>query len=224
MRGNLSRQTAEKLYRMIVAEKKLAPGDKLPNELELSRELGVSRATLREAIQALTMQGVLEVRRGRGTFVSRQVGEVEDFGFGTLDGVRGKLRDLFELRAIFEPQVAALACARASREELAEILTLGREVETCIRSGQDRTQADRDFHAAIVRSTHNEFMMRLLPIIGQAVETAIVSGEHGDKLAQDTLRDHALLMEFFEKRDPAGAEHAMAIHMLHAMEEMGLEK
>lgn len=224
MRGNLSRQTAEKLYRMIVAEGRVGPGDKLPNELELSRELGVSRATLREAIQALTMQGVLEVRRGRGTFVSPQVGEVEDFGFGTLDGVRGKLRDLFELRAMFEPRVAALACARASREELAEILSLGKDVENCIRSGQDRTQTDRDFHAAIVRATHNEFMMRLLPIIGQAVETAIVSGEHGDKLAQDTLRDHALLMEFFEKRDPAGAEHAMAIHMLHAMEEMGLEK
>lgn len=224
MRGNLSRQTAEKLYRIIVAERKLAPGDKLPNELELSRELGVSRATLREAIQALTMQGVLEVRRGRGTFVSRQVGEVEDFGFGTLDGVRGKLRDLFELRAMFEPRVAALACARASGEERMEILELGRQTEACIREGRDRTQADRDFHAAIVRATHNEFMMRLLPIIGQAVETAIVSGEHAEKLAQDTLRDHALLMEFFEKRDPAGAEHAMAIHMLHAMEEMGLEE
>ena len=124
MRGNLSRQTAEKLYRMIVAEGWLEPGDKLPNEMELSKELGVSRATLREAIQALTMQGVLEVHRGRGTFVSRQVGEVEDFGFGTLDGVRGKLRDLFELRAMFEPRVAALACARASGEEMMEILDI----------------------------------------------------------------------------------------------------
>ena len=76
MRGNLSRQTAEKLYRMIVAEGRMSPGDKLPNEMELSQELGVSRATLREAIQALTMQGVLEVRRGRGTFVSQRMGEV----------------------------------------------------------------------------------------------------------------------------------------------------
>lgn len=223
MRGNLSRQTAEKLYRTIVAEGRFGPGDKLPNEMELSRELGVSRATLREAIQALTMQGVLEVHRGRGTFVSHRVKEIEDFGFGALDNVKGQLRELFELRAIFEPRVAALACERASREELADIMTFGKKVETCIRSGLDRTQADRDFHAAIVRSTHNEFMMRLLPIISQAVETAIISGEHGDKLAEDTLRDHALIMEFFEKRDPTGVEHAMAIHMLHAMNEMGLE-
>ena len=81
---NLSQRTAERLYSLIVAEGRLAPGDKLPNEVELSRQLGVSRATLREAIRDLTVQGVLEVRRGKGTFVSEQVGEIEDFGFGGL--------------------------------------------------------------------------------------------------------------------------------------------
>ena len=64
MRENLSQQTAQRLYARIVAEKRLRPGDKLPNEVELSAQLGVSRATLREAIRDLTVQGVLEVRRG----------------------------------------------------------------------------------------------------------------------------------------------------------------
>lgn len=220
---NLSQQTARRLYSLIAAEKKFAPGEKLPNELDLARELGVSRATLREAIQSLAAQGVLEVRRGRGTFVSARVEEIDDFGFSALDQVKGQLRDLFELRAVFEPEIAALACRRASPEELQDILAQGREVERCIRSGTDRTQADREFHAAIVRATHNEFMARLLPIISQAVETAIVSGGRGEELAQSTLRDHALLMEFFQKRDPDGARHAMAVHMRHAMDEMGLE-
>lgn len=220
---NLSQQTARRLYSLIAAEKKFAPGEKLPNELELSRELGVSRATLRQAIQALAAQGVLEVRRGRGTFVSARVEEIDDFGFSALERVRGQLRDLFELRAVFEPEMAALACRRAGPEELADILAQGERVAACIRAGEDRTRADRDFHAAIVRATHNEFMTRLLPIISQAVETAIVSGEHGDRLAEHTLRDHALLMEFFEKRDPEGARCAMAVHMRHAMDEMGLE-
>lgn len=220
---NLSQQTARRLYSLIAAEKKFAPGEKLPNELELSRELGVSRATLRQAIQALAAQGVLEVRRGRGTFVSARVEEIDDFGFSALERVRGQLRDLFELRAVFEPEMAALACRRAGPEELADILAQGERVAACIRAGEDRTWADRDFHAAIVRATHNEFMTRLLPIISQAVETAIVSGEHGDRLAEHTLRDHALLMEFFEKRDPEGARCAMAVHMRHAMDEMGLE-
>lgn len=105
-----------------------------------------------------------------------------------------------------------------------EILARGGEVERCICSGRDRTQADRDFHAAIVRAAHNEFMARLMPIIGEAVTAAIVSGGHAQELAEDTSRDHALLMDFFQKRDESGAEHAMAIHMHHAMDVMGLEE
>ena len=220
---SLSQQTAEGLYTMIVAERRLAPGEKLPNELELSRTLGVSRATLREAIRTLIARGVLEVRRGKGTFVSERVTEIDDFGFDRLDQVRGQLRDLFELRRIFEPSAARLACDRATEEELTEILARGAEVERRIRAGEDRTAADREFHAAIVRATHNEFMMRLLPMINQAVEAAVVSGEHRDQLAEDTRRDHALIMDFFQKRDAAGAEHAMAIHMHHSIDVMGLK-
>ena len=219
---NLSQRTAEQLYNQIVAEGQLGPGDKLPNEVELARQLGVSRATLREALRDLTVQGVLEVRRGKGTFVSPRVEEIEDFGFDRLGRMRGQLRDLFELRSIFEPRAAALACRRATAEELSDILEKGAAVERCIRAGRDRTRADRAFHTAIVRATHNEFMVRLLPIISRAVEGAISAGEHGEELAQVTLRDHALLLEFLEKRDPEGAEHAMAIHMRHAMDEMGL--
>jgi len=220
---NLSQQTAQRLYNMIVVEKKLRAGDKLPNELELSQQLSVSRATLREAIHTLTTQGVLEVRRGRGTFVSNQIDQVEDYGFSSLERVRGQLRDLFELRSIVEPQAARLACQRATATELEEILRQGARVEHCIKAGQDRTEADRAFHAAIVRAAHNEFMVRLLPMISQAVETAIDTGEDQEKLAEITLRDHALLLEFFQKRDADGAEHAMAIHMHHAMDEMGLD-
>ena len=85
-------------------------------------------------------------------------------------------------------------------------------------------EADGAFHAAIVRATHNEFMVRLLPLIHRAVYTAVGTGEHGERLAADTLRDHALLLEFFQRRDGSGAEYAMAIHMRHAMDEMGLER
>ena len=220
---SLAQQTAEGLYSRIVVEKGLRPGEKLPNEVELAGELGVSRATLREAIRTLTAQGVLEVRRGKGTFVSAAVEEMDDFGFSALERVRGQLRDLFELRSIFEPRAAELACRRASDEELADILARGEEVERCIRAGEDRTAADRAFHAAIVRGAHNEFLVRLLPLIDQAVAAALTAGEHQEQLAEDTCRDHALLMEFFRKRDGEGAGYAMAIHMRHSMDVMGLE-
>ena len=166
---------------------------------------------------------VLEVRRGKGPFVSEQVETINDFGFSGLSRLKGQLRDLFELRAIFEPPAARLACRRATEEELAEILRRGAAAEHCILHGEDRTAADREFHAAIVRATHNEFMMRLLPMIDRAVETAIAAGAHKEALAQITLQDHALLLEFIRKRDGEGAEHAMAIHMRHAVEELGVE-
>ena len=221
---SLAQQTAQRLYNMIVVEGRFAPGDKLPNEVEWAAALGVGRSTLREAIHTLRAQGVLEARRGRGTFVSQRAGEMGDFGFSGLDRVRGQLRDLFELRAIVEPSAARLACRRATPEELSDILARGEEVEGCIRDGRDRTQADRAFHAAIVRATHNEYMMRLLPLISQAVASAIAAGGHEKELAQDTLRDHALLLEFFRRRDSAGAEYAMAIHMRHAIGGMELEE
>ena len=97
-------------------------------------------------------------------------------------------------------------------------------MERCIRAGADRTQADRAFHAAIVRGAHNEFLVRLLPLIDQAVSSALTAGEHQEQLAEDTCRDHALLMEFLRKRDGAGAKYAMAIHLRHSMDVMGLER
>ena len=197
---SLSQQTADRLYTMIVVEHRLSPGEKLPSEVELARELGVSRTTLREALHVLVSQKI----------------------FSHLDQVRGELKDLFELRAIFEPSAARLACLRATEEEMADILARGEDVDRCIRLGQDRTEADREFHAAIVRATHNSFMMRLLPMINQAVAAAIASGQHKDQLAEDTRKDHALLMDFFRKRDAAGAGHAMAIHMHHSIDVMGL--
>ena len=93
---SLSQQTADRLYTMIVVERRLSPGEKLPSELDLSRELGVSRTTLREAIHVLASQKILEVRRGRGTFVAAEAAQVNDYGFSSLDQVRGELRDLFD--------------------------------------------------------------------------------------------------------------------------------
>ena len=220
---NLSQQTAERLYNLVAVEGRFAPGEKLPSEPALAQSLGVSRATLREALGALTAQGVLEVRGGRGTFVSPSLDRQEPFSFQALTRVKGQLRDLFEVRSIFEPRAARLACQRATREEMAEILRLGERVEQCIRAGEDRTAADRAFHSAIVRATHNEFMARLLPVIDEAVSTAVAAGAHPEVLAGDTLRDHALLLEFFRKGDPEGAEYAMAIHMRHSMDVMELE-
>ena len=158
----LSEQTADRLYEMIADEHRYLPGSKLPNENELSEELQVSRTTLREAISFLVAQGVLEIQRGKGTFVAAQL-PTAGLDLTALAGMRsrGRARDLFEMRLIFEPATAALACQRATDEELEQIRKKAEKVELEARIGGDWPLADQEFHLAIMRASHNEYMRRL---------------------------------------------------------------
>lgn len=219
---SLSQQVADDIYRMIVGDKTFQPGDQLPNENSLSEKLGVSRATLREAIRILAAQGVLEVYRGKGTFIAADMRAFEDFGLGNLDRIRIRLKDLYEARLLFEPEMAAIACRRASDEEIANIVHIGKQVEQVIYAGEDRTEIDQQFHHAIVTASHNDFMMRLVPIVNRAVAESILLNDGNQTLAQNTLTDHALVMEFLQKRDAGAAKQAMSIHIHHAISTLKL--
>ncbi|MCC8165074.1 MAG: FadR family transcriptional regulator [Planctomycetes bacterium] len=218
----LSHQVEDTLFTVIVREERFARGQKLPNELELSKTLGVSRTTLREAVRSLVSQGILEVRRGKGTYIASDLDRHRDGPtFKNFSRIRTRLRDLFEMRLIFEPEIAALACRRASAEEMAEIIRLGREEEGVIRAGGDRTVPDQRFHQAIVAASHNEFIIDLVPTINEAVNIAITDNGNGAGdgrlLSDHTLHDHAQIMDFLEARDAKGARYAMTIHLHHAM-------
>ena len=88
-------------------------------------ELGVSRTTVREAIQKLTAQNILEVHRGKGTYVTDSTQTLSSDIFSTLSYTGMRLKDLYEIRLIFEPQAAYYAAQRATDEELAQILEYG---------------------------------------------------------------------------------------------------
>lgn len=222
---SLSQQTADKIYRMIAKDHLYQPGDQLPNELILSEKLGVSRTTLRDAVRILTLQGVLEVRRGKGTFVSIKETAIGNYGLDNLDRIRVKLKDLFEMRLIFEPQVVALACRRGTDEEINTICKQGEYVAELVKKGMDRTAADQEFHQLIVKAAHNDFMEQLIPLINRAVgEAILVCINQGFVLAEETVNDHALVMEFLKKRDEVAAKNAMEIHIHHAIHTLELNK
>lgn len=218
----LSDSVADDIMTLITIEKRFLPGEKLPNENELSQELGISRTTLREAVRILATNGVLEIRRGKGTFVRDEVIIDGQGGLETLAQVKANARDLYEMRLIFEPEAAYLAAVRASDEEIRRILALGEKIETEIQDKSDRTGAERAFHKAIAKATHNEFMNRLMPVIYQAVDKGVRLSEEKEKAVSDTVTDHKLIMEFLEKRNPEGARNAMRIHILHAISELGI--
>lgn len=223
IKKSLSQQVADDIYHMIVNENSFTPGSQLPNENDLSQQLGVSRATLREAIRTLVSQGILDVYRGKGTFIASDVKVLADFEMGDFDSKRVRLRDLYETRLMFEPPMTAFACQRATDKEIEHILQLGAEVEQYIHAGKDRTEADQAFHQAIVMAAHNDFLLRLIPVVNRAIAESISFNPDDQILAEDTLRDHALVMEFLRKRDATGAKQAMSIHIRHAYVTLGLD-
>lgn len=219
---SLSQQIADDIYAMIVEDKIFSSGDRLPNENEFSMRLGVSRATLREAIRILSSQGVLDVHRGKGTFVASDMKAFGDMGLGNLERIRIRLKDLYEARLLFEPELAAIACRRATDEEIEHIIRLGSKVEATINAGIDRTEVDQAFHQAIVEAAHNDFMMRLIPIINRAVAESILLNIGSRELEDDTIKDHAMVMYFLKNHDAQAAKQAMSIHIHHAIITLGL--
>lgn len=223
---SLVQQVADDIYKMITEDKIFVPGEQLPNENTLSSRLGVSRATLREAIRILAAQGVLDVYRGRGTFISPDIYTLNDIGLESMERVRVHLKDLYEARLLFEPEIASIVCRRASDAELKKIFEVGAEVEKVILAGKDRTEMDSEFHKILVKASHNEFLQRLFPIIDKSIQEAIkLNGcklPSEDLLAKDTLRDHALLMEFLKKRDAVSARNAMSIHLHHIITNLNI--
>lgn len=216
---SLTERTGEALYDMILIQKQFKPGDKLPNEFELSARLGVSRATLREAVSALIAQGVLVVKRGSGTFIANELPNIGDVSISSIDFMRVRLSDLYEIRLMFEPQSVKLACERADDNELAAIEEQAKKVNRLLRSDGNWPDADQEFHEMIGAASHNEFISRLFPIINSAVHEVMLVSTNQKLLKDIVRRDNAL---FMMKRDGDGASHAMSIHIRHMINALKL--
>lgn len=209
----------QKLIHLITVEKKYHPGDKLPNEKALAEELGVSRSTVRSAVRDLVGQGVLEIKIGRGTYVAEQSTIFSDFGFSQLQHIQLKLRDLYELRLMLEPQMAYYAAIRATDEEIRAILDLGSKIQHHQQhklEDKDDSEGNRLFHIAISRAAHNEFGARLAEILNDALVTAF-SGTDYQQRIEDFGIDHQLIMDYLENRDADGVKLAMNLHLKNSI-------
>ena len=219
----LSDAVADDILTMITIEKRFLPGDKLPNENELSEALEISRTTLREAIRILATNGILEIQRGRGTYVSKNLDIDSARTMEPLAAAKMSAKDLYEMRLIFEPEAAYLAAQRATELERKRIVSLGKQVEAKILAGADRTTVEQAFHKSIAKATHNEFMTQLMPVIYKGIDQGVVLSVNNPQVVQSTLADHRLIMDFLESGNAEGARNAMRIHILHAIDQMGLK-
>lgn len=218
--SSLSERTANELYSMIVLQKAFAPGEKLPNENDLSQQLGVSRTTLREAVRYLVARGVMSVQRGRGTFISEDLAAFNKYDLGALSHAR--LGDMYEIRLMFEPHCIMLACFRATEDELQRIFDQARLVERMIREDGDWPGEDQRFHEMIAAASHNEFVIRMFPIITAAVHEAMEVSDNTEALKNIVIYDNRDMCNFLRLRDGSGAKSAMNIHIRHTINALGL--
>jgi DNA-binding FadR family transcriptional regulator len=119
------------------------------------------------------------------------------------------------MRLIFEPATVALACERASDEELHQIQKKAEQMERIAAEGGDWPLADQEFHWAIIKASHNEYMRRLYPIINSAVNEILQISQNRVHMQEIAVADNRLILDFLMKRDEVGARHAMSIHMKH---------
>ncbi|MEU6915436.1 FadR/GntR family transcriptional regulator [Streptomyces olindensis] len=204
--------------RELIRSGALPPGAKLPPEPELAAQLGLSRNLAREAVKALAVARVLEVRRGDGTYVTSLQPSLLLEGLGgaveLLQSDKGALLDLMEVRRLLEPLATGLAAGRITDDQLGEVerhLDAMREA----RDDVERLNAhDAAFHRAVVAATGNETLLTLLEgVSGRTLRARIWRGLVDDRSSERTLAEHEAIFEALRTRDPALSQAAALLHV-----------
>ena len=202
----------------------LAPGDRLPPEKELSERLGLSRNSLREAVKALEVIRVLDVRRGDGTFVTslepRLLLEAMTFVVELHDD--DSVLELFAVRRILEPAAAALATPRMDAERIARLRALVRHTPDAPDSPDASNAPDAEqlvahdlaFHREIAEAAGNSYLATLLESLsGRTVRARVWRGLTQQHAVERTLAEHAAIVDALEAGDAALAEALVTAHI-----------
>lgn len=206
----------------LIVEGKLKPGDKLPPERELAKQMGVSRPTLREAINKLEARGLLEQRQGGGTYVKSLGDETLDFAFEEYANKKHAIVDLMEVRKILETWAAYTAAERITEEEIKQLEQYLKEMEDALEGGQIGYDSDADFHSTISYATKNIFLIHIMNTIYQWIEKIsyeVRSRLYNDYYKHDLLyKQHKAIFIAIKNRDPLEAYNAMLSHMNYVMD------
>jgi GntR family transcriptional regulator, transcriptional repressor for pyruvate dehydrogenase complex len=210
LRTRLYEQVAEQITTWI-ADNGLVAGDRLPAERELASRLGVSRATLSQALVALEVIGVVAVRHGDGTVLKASQGQTR-----IVDAIRAhadRLPEVIETRDALETKIAALAAARRTDEDMARIDDALEAMEADVEAGGRGVEGDERFHGAVTAAAHSLLLARLMDEIGDLVrETRIESLSQPDR-PKNSLAGHRAIAEAIRAGDAAGAAAAMHAHV-----------
>ncbi|PID75793.1 MAG: GntR family transcriptional regulator [Deltaproteobacteria bacterium] len=206
----------------MIAEEGFKPGDKFYSENELTKQLGVSRSSIREAVKILETTGFVCVRQGKGIFITDRQGlRFEEFT-GWLKNNEQAIRDNFEVRMILESKVARYAAAKADTDDICRLqeahtafIKYARENDT-----ERAIVCDGRFHRRLAAATKNETLHVLMKAITTKLPTGWISSLYTPGRMEKTINEHSDIVAAVKKGDAAGAENAMMRHLLNAVHDI----
>jgi GntR family transcriptional repressor for pyruvate dehydrogenase complex len=211
-RSPLYEEVVERLHAFIDIEQ-LEPGDRLLSERELAQRLGVSRTSVRQALTALRVGGLVEIRHGDGVYLLRPPEDVvPSLAQGLLDS-HAKLPAVMEVREALETQTARLAARRRTEADLQDMRQALTEMSAVVDAGEDAADADRRFHGAIAAASHNEFLVSLMNQLAEPIDQTRRASLSRPGRPPRSLMAHDAILHAIEAQDEDAAAQAMRNHL-----------
>jgi GntR family transcriptional repressor for pyruvate dehydrogenase complex len=210
--------TRPRLYEVIVeqlvayiSDKNLSEGDRLPAERDLAAKLGVSRASVSQALVALEVQGVLSVRHGDGAILLRR--PTEERAIRALREHADRIPDIIEARVALEVNLAGLAAVRRTDAEMAAIDTAIATMEAEVEAGDRGVLGDEMFHEAITAAAHSSLLAKLMHEISGLIRETRIESLSQQNRPRASLEGHRRIADAVRKQDADAASRAMADHI-----------
>lgn len=214
----LSRVPRQRLYEQIaqqlhehITDAGLRPGDRLPPERELAARLRVSRASLAQALVALEVLGILEVRHGDGVVVVEHSSDHQVIS--ALRAHRDRLPEVLEARAALEVKLASLAALRRTEDDMASIEQTLEDMADDVAAGGRGVDGDERFHAAVTRAGHSGLLARMMQEISDLVRESRLESLAQPGRPAESLEGHRRVADAIRRGDPLAAGEAMADHI-----------
>ncbi len=204
--------------RLLVAEGHVKAGDRLPSERDLAERLQVSRASVREALSALEMMGLLEIRSGEGTYIKQvNIDSVVVPLAWVLSMEKDTVLELLEVRKILETQAAVLAAERAEPDEVNDMREALLEMQNDLLHGRLGEDSDHSFHYAIARGTKNKILIRLMNAISDTMHQTLKASRiklfESEGVPERLYKEHEDIFTAIENKTADLARQRMLDHL-----------
>ena len=214
LQGQRRHQSIVQSFHALIRQGQLEHGAKLPSERDLAEQLKVGRSSVREAIRSLELQGLVVTKHGSGTFINtRNLDAMTTLMASTVSSETDVLQEIFEMRHLLEPQIAALAAHRATSEEVEHLASILREQQRQIMEGETGVDADTQFHFALASTTHNNALVKVVNAVEDVLRQSRGQSFEQPGRPERSLESHIQILEMVRSRNETGARQAMDRHL-----------